>query len=63
MATEPAQRYKVYYGPSGDFHRTPAGAIRYFADLAEAQAFAERHGGFVLPAEAPSPGGFDRTWA
>jgi hypothetical protein len=63
MTTTPPQQYKVYHGPSGDFLRTGAGAIRLFTDREAAQAVAEQHGGFVLPAEAPSPGGFDRTWA
>lgn len=61
MADEP--RFKVYIGPQGDFLRTAAGNVRFFTDLDEAKAVAMEHGGFVLPAEAPSPGGFDRTWA
>jgi hypothetical protein len=55
--------YKVYVSARGDFYRTPAGAVRLYADRDEAQAAAEAQQGFVLPAEAPSPGGFDRTWA
>ncbi|HZQ34837.1 MAG TPA: hypothetical protein VFD32_02815 [Dehalococcoidia bacterium] len=62
MAPQPP-RFKVYHGPSGDFLRTPAGQIRFFTNAAEARAVAQQHGGFVLPADAPSPGGFDRTWA
>jgi hypothetical protein len=57
------QRFKVYHGPSGDFLRTPAGDVRLFGDLKEAQTVAEQHDGLVYPADAPSPGGFDRTWA
>ncbi|MHB8576214.1 MAG: hypothetical protein ACYDCQ_12880 [Dehalococcoidia bacterium] len=56
-------RYKVYVGALGDFFRTPAGNIRVYDDVNEAQAAAAAQGGFVLPADAPSPGGFDRTWA
>jgi len=63
VAAGQAQRFKVYHSPSGDFLRTPAGEVRLFAERDEAQAAAARQGGFVLPADAPSPGGFDRTWA
>jgi len=57
------RRFKVYHSPSGDFLRTPAGAVRLFDDERAAQTAAAQSGGFVLPADAPSPGGFDRTWA
>jgi hypothetical protein len=56
------QRFKVYIGPQGDFLRTAAGNIQLFSDREEAQSAADEHGGFVLPADAASPGGFDRTW-
>ena len=56
------QRFKVYLGPLGDFLRTAAGAVRVFTDLDQAKAVAIEQGGFVLPVDAPSPGGFDRTW-
>lgn len=62
-STPQPPRFKVYHSPSGDFLRTPAGQIRIFSDPQQAQAVAQQHGGFVLPADAPSPGGFDRTWA
>ncbi len=54
--------FKVYVSAHGDFLRTGAGAIRLFATEADAQGAAQEHGGFVLPENAPSPGGFDRTW-
>lgn len=57
------QQFKVYLGANGDFLRTATGAVRYFSDHEEAKRVAEERGGFVLPASAPSPGGFDRTWA
>lgn len=63
MTSDQRQQYKVYHGPSGDFLRTHSGSIRLFDDRSEALAVAEQQGSFVLPAAAPSPGGFDRTWA
>lgn len=57
------QRFKVYVSSRGDFLRTGAGAVRLFTNQGAAQAAAEDHSGFVLPEHAPSPGGFDRTWA
>ncbi len=57
------QRFKVYLSAQGDFLRTGAGEIRLFASDDDARKVAEEHGGIVLPENAPSPGGFDRTWA
>lgn len=62
-STTQPPRFKVSHSPSGDFRRTPTGNVRLFTDPEEAQAAAQQHGGFVLPADAPSPEGFDRTWA
>jgi len=56
-------RFKVYIGAIGDFLRNRDGTIRLYTVLAEAEADARANHGFVLPADAPSPGGFDRTWA
>ena len=50
MSAGAPQQYKVYHGPSGDFLRTGSGDIRLFGDREAAQAVAEQHGGFVLPA-------------
>ena len=54
---------KVYLPAHGDVLRTPAGEVRVFTDRALAEAAAQAHNGFVQPLDAPSPGGFDRTWA
>ena len=56
-------RYKVYVTAMGDVLRTPAGVVRIFTDLKEAQAVAAEEYGFVQPANSPSPGGHDRTFA
>lgn len=60
---EQQQRFKVHIPASGDALRAANGEVRIFSDLKEAQAAAREHGGFVQPADAASPGGFDRTWA
>ena len=54
---------KVYVPAHGDVLRTPAGDVRAFTDRALAETTAQAHNGFVQPFDAPSPGGFDRTWA
>lgn len=56
------QRFKVYVPAAGDILRTPAGQVKLFEDRAEAEAVARRHGGFIQPENAPSPGGFDRSF-
>jgi len=61
MAETP--RYKIYVPAAGDVLRTPAGIVRVFADLKEAQALAAEEYGFVQPENAPAPGGHDRTFA
>ncbi len=55
-------RYKVFLTAGvNDFLRTPAGAVRFFDDIPTAQAASSAAGGgFVLPADAPAPAGFDR---
>lgn len=64
MASEPAlPKLKVYLPAHGDVLRTPAGEVRVFSDRAQAEATAQAQNGFVQPLDAPSPGGFDRTWA
>lgn len=60
MAT---QRFKVYIGAQGDLVRDSNGTIRVFTDIDEAQRVARAEHGMVLPLNASSPGGFDRTWA
>ncbi len=62
-ATMAEPRFKVYISADGDFLRTEAGAIRLFASKENAESTAQEQGGFVLPENAPPPGGFDRTWA
>lgn len=58
----PAPRWQVFVPGPNDFVRTPAGAVRLFASVEEAQAAAAEHGGFVQPAGAAPPAGFDRTF-
>ena len=55
-------RFQVFVIGPNDVLRTPAGTVRLFDTQAEAQAAANEHGGFVQPAGAAPPGGFDRTF-
>jgi hypothetical protein len=55
-----AQRYQVFVIGPNDLLRTPAGTVRLFDTHAEAHAAAQEYGGFVQPASAAPPGGFDR---
>jgi hypothetical protein len=66
MATgesSPAQgpRWQVWLVGLGDFLRTPAGEVRRFSRLDEAQQTAESVGGIVQLEGAPLLGGFDRV--
>jgi hypothetical protein len=56
-------RFKVYIPAIGDLLRESDGTVRYFDDLNEARNVAAEESGFVQPANAPSPGGHDRTFA
>ena len=56
------QRFQVFVIGPNDVLRSPAGTVRLFDTQAEAQAAAEEHGGFVQPAGAAPPGGFDRSF-
>lgn len=58
----PAPRFQVFVIGPNDVLCTPAGTVRLFDTQEEAQRAALEHGGFVQPAGAAPPGGFDRTF-
>jgi hypothetical protein len=60
--SSPRDRYQVFIIGPNDVLRTQAGAVRLFDTLEDAQQAAREHGGFVQPAGAAPPGGFDRTF-
>jgi hypothetical protein len=58
----PSHRYQIFIIGPNDVLRTPSGTVRLFDTLEDAQRAAQDHGGFVQPAGASPPGGFDRTF-
>ena len=58
----PATRWQVFVIGPNDFVRTPAGDIRQFTSIEDAQRTAQEMGGFVQVAGSVPPGGFDRTF-
>ena len=61
MAEQEQRKFKVYVGAIGDFLRDHTGEVRYWDEFAAAEAVAQEERGFVLPADAGYPGGFDRA--
>jgi len=57
-----AERFQVFVIGPNDVLRTAAGTVRLFETHEAAQAAANTHGGFVQPAGAAPPGGFDRPF-
>ena len=55
-------RYQVFVIGPNDVLRTPTGSVRLFTSIEEARQAAAEHGGFVQPAGAAPPGGFDRSF-
>jgi hypothetical protein len=60
MTQQPEQpKFKVYVGAYGDFLRDRAGEIIFWNEFKDAETVAQKERGFVLPADAGYPGGFD----
>jgi len=57
----PSLRWQVWLVGLGDYLRTPAGAVRFFASKEEAEQTAREVGGIVQVEGAPMLGGFDRA--
>ena len=58
----PRTRWQVWVIPHGDYLRTPAGAVRLFDSVDDANRTAQELGGIVQPEGAPALGGFDRAF-